>query len=58
MPSKHIAVGMFKVGGERPSEREGTPGTILLIETGGDNQVARLYIKGEKKWFYIDLEEA
>lgn len=50
------AVGNFKISSEPPSNRDGVPGSIIIVETGGSENTMRLYVRGDEVWFYIDLE--
>ena len=37
-----------------PKQSDGTVGAVILVDSGTS---AKLYIKGKKQWWYIDLEK-
>ena len=36
-----------------PKQSDGTPGTMVIVDSGSG---AKLYIKGKRLWWYLDLE--
>lgn len=37
-----------------PKQSEGVAGSMVIVDNGSE---ARLYIKGKKQWWYIDLDK-